>query len=93
LGAGGNLGRRLVTRGLAHGHELTAFVRSESRFLDAWGGGDTPLLKIVEEDVARPRDLAGAIVGHDALVNAAGTVTDEESFSALVDLIIEVAGS
>lgn len=90
-GAAGNLGRRLVTRGLAHGHEITAFVRSAGRFAEHWGGPLPGGVKVVEGDVRDAAGLGAAVAGHDALVNAAGHATEGQDFVTLFDAVVSVA--
>lgn len=50
VGAAGNLGRRLVARAMAHGHDVTAFVRSAGRFAECWGGPVPEAVRLVEGD-------------------------------------------
>lgn len=88
LGAGGNLGLRLVSRGLANGHEVTILVRDRLRFAERWRSPEPWPFKVVEGDAADRDVLRKAIAGRDALVNAAGVVTDGERFAALVDAIV-----
>ncbi|MBF2718218.1 NAD(P)-binding oxidoreductase [Agrobacterium vitis] len=90
LGAAGNLGRRLVSRGLANGHDVTAFVRDRTRFEQAWGLPEPWPFKVVVGDATDSTGLHQAILGHDALVNAAGNVTEGESFASLVSAVVNV---
>jgi len=91
IGAAGNLGRRLLTRGLAHGHELTAFVRSRERLEKMWGSALPEGLRVTEGDVFDEEALASAMRGHDVVVNAAGTVTEGERFEQLFRTVIAAA--
>lgn len=88
LGAAGNLGRRLLTRGLAHGHEVTAFVRSRDRLIERMEGGSHGGLRIIEGDLLDAGVLAHAMRDHDIVVSAAGHVTDGERFVELFRAIV-----
>jgi putative NADH-flavin reductase len=90
LGGAGNLGQRLVSRGLANGHGLTVLVRDRARFADRWRSPEPWPFEVVEGDAADRNVLRHVIAGHDVLVNAAGNVTDGERFAALVDAIAGV---
>ncbi|MFC3654819.1 SDR family oxidoreductase [Xanthomonas hyacinthi] len=91
LGGGGNLGRRLIARGLANGHALTVLVRDRARFAATWGAPQPWPFQVIEGDATDRHALARAIAGHDALVNTAGIVTEGERFAALVDAVASVA--
>ena len=83
LGATGSLGRHVLSRALAAGHEVTVFVRTPSKLLPEARGrvsvhtGDLSALA--------PRDL---IRGQEALVNCAGHVAGGEAFVGLVDRLV-----
>ncbi len=90
IGAGGNLGRRLVSRGLARGHLVTAFVRDAGRFAAGAAGAASPDLRIVEGDASDAAALAAALRDQDAAVSAAGNVADGAAFSALFASVVAV---
>lgn len=91
IGAAGNLGRRLVARGLAHGHEVTAFVRNAGRFAEHWPGSLPEHVRVVEGDVFDKQAVASAVMGCDALVNAAGHVADGARFVSLFENAVAAA--
>ena len=67
VGANGRLGRTVVTRALAAGHEVTAFVRNADTL------PDTPDLTINLGSVAeQPDAVREAMRGHDAVLTALG---------------------
>ena len=82
-GATGSLGRHVLRRALAAGHDVTVFVRTPSK-----------LPAEVRERVAVHTGDLGAVVppdlvrGQDALINCAGHVADGETFAGLVDRIV-----
>jgi uncharacterized protein YbjT (DUF2867 family) len=55
LGATGNSGIRLVRLGLAAGHEVTAFVRSERKLAELLGGKIPQTLAVRAGDVTKRR--------------------------------------
>lgn len=67
LGATGRTGAQLLRLGSERGHELTAFVRSPHKLIDKPEG-----LHVVTGDPFDPRQLAAALVGHDAVLSALG---------------------
>ncbi len=89
LGATGNAGRRILKFALARGHEVTAFVRDPNKFQDAMGGSLPSRLHVFAGDIGTSADLAGAIAGHDVVINAAGYVTDGERFTRLVHKVVQ----
>jgi putative NADH-flavin reductase len=91
LGAAGNSGQRLVRAGLARGHEVTAFVRSERKFGDALGAQRPHSLNIIVGDVTDKSALVSAIAGQDAVVNAAGNATQPDGYVQLVAAVIAAA--
>ncbi|MFD9701795.1 NAD(P)-dependent oxidoreductase [Lentzea sp. NPDC059081] len=67
VGANGRLGRTVVTRALAEGHEVTAFVRNRGAL------PDSSALSISLGSVTdRPDAIAEALHGHDAVLSALG---------------------
>lgn len=91
VGAGGNLGLRLVARGLAHGHDVTAFVRDAGRLADRLGHLGIQPVRTVEGDAFNDDALASAMRGQDVVVSAAGTATDGESFAKLFRHVLDRA--
>lgn len=69
FGASGATGRELVRRGLAAGHQISAFVRNPSSFTEA------PGLRVIQGDVFDPEQVAAAIQGQDAIFTALGART------------------
>jgi putative NADH-flavin reductase len=67
LGANGRTGIELVDLALAHGHEVTAFVRSPDKV-----SRRDERLRIVKGDPHRADELAAALPGHDAVLSALG---------------------
>jgi putative NADH-flavin reductase len=86
LGATGNAGRRILKLGLERGHEMTAFVRDQNKLKD----GSLPQgLHVIVGDIDKSAELADAMAGHDAVINAAGYVSQGESFTRLVQKVIQ----
>src|SRR5712691_11252142 len=85
LGATGGTGHALLSEGLDHGHDLTAFVRSPQKI-----SLSHPRLKVLAGDPLDFRPLAAALRGHDAVLAAFGprtlrrTTTRQEFGQALV---------
>lgn len=90
IGAGGRLGRRLVARGLASGHEITAFVRDAGRLAAGLSELEVSPVHAIEGDAFDGDRLAEAIPGHDAVVSAAGTASDGRVFAELFEAIVGV---
>lgn len=67
FGASGQTGRQLVEQALAHGHEVTAFVRDPARL---------PVrherLRVVQGDVQDAGKVEEAVAGQDAVLSALG---------------------
>ncbi|MEV6020308.1 MULTISPECIES: NAD(P)-dependent oxidoreductase [unclassified Streptomyces] len=68
-GATGFIGRRLSRRLVAHGHEVTALVRSTSHL-----GGLPPDVRVVAGDVTDGAGLAEAAQGAECVLHLAGVV-------------------
>jgi putative NADH-flavin reductase len=66
FGASGPLGRRIVERALAAGHQVTAFVRTPGRL------EPRPGLREVTGDVLDATSVDAAVPGHDAVISALG---------------------
>jgi len=76
VGAAGRLGQRLAYYFLSAGHDVTAFVRSSSRFLSLLPAdiAANPSLKVFEGDALQVSSLTQAIreSSADAVINCAG---------------------
>jgi len=90
LGATGNLGRRLIARGIKLGHLITAFVRSKNKIEKQFNGKLPATLTIVEGDIFQPETLGNAISGHGYIVNAAGYAADSNFFD-LFQIVLKQA--
>ncbi len=91
IGATGHVGRRLVARGLAQGHAVTAFVRSGQKLVQQWHDRLPERLRVVEGDALDESAVGQAIEGHDALVNAAGHATDPKTLERICAVIVRQA--
>jgi putative NADH-flavin reductase len=80
FGASGNLGKKLVTRGIELGYLITAFVRNKDKIEKQFNGKLPANLTIMEGDIFHPESVANAIQGYGYLVNAAGYVADRNFF-------------
>jgi putative NADH-flavin reductase len=89
LGATGNSGRRILRFALDRGHQVTAFVRDQNKLLQIMGGHSPQNLRVITGDINDPVKMADAMAGHDAVINAAGHVTEGERFSRLVQNVIQ----
>ncbi|MDH6231939.1 putative NADH-flavin reductase [Mesorhizobium soli] len=87
LGATGNSGRRILGLALRRAHEVTAFVRDESKLLSLVGRPIPPNLHVSIGDISS--DIARVMVGHDVAINAAGSVTEGSGFTQLVQTVID----
>jgi putative NADH-flavin reductase len=67
LGATGHTGVHIIDLALAHGHEITAFVRSPEKITRR-----DPRLTVVAGDPRDADQLAKALTGHDAVLSALG---------------------
>jgi uncharacterized protein len=87
IGATGNSGRALTRMAVAHGHAVSAIVRDPEKI-------DTTIRDRISArrvDLFDQADLTSALQGHDAIVNAAGYVTDIPTFVPLVGKVIAAA--
>jgi hypothetical protein len=91
IGAAGNCGTPLVKAGLKAGHAVTAFVRTREKFLARIGGQMPSGLTVAVGDATDQAALAAAMTGQDAVINAAGIVSDGPSYIPLVRGIIATA--
>ncbi|MDO5633055.1 MAG: NAD(P)H-binding protein [Paracoccus sp. (in: a-proteobacteria)] len=83
LGATGNVGRRVVAQALADGHQVTAVLRDSSVLPVTLTGK----VRAAVADYASEASIAAAVAGHDAVINAAGYVTQPD-FVRLVGRVI-----
>jgi putative NADH-flavin reductase len=91
LGATGNTGRRILRLALQQGHDVTAFVRDETKLESVV---DRPLpssLHVLIGDISKSADVARVMVGHDVVINAAGLVREGSAFTQLVQAVIDSA--
>ena len=88
LGATGNSGRRILRLALQRAHEVTALVRDERRFLRLVDRPSPPNLHVSIGDVSKSADIARVMVGHDVVINAAGSVTEGSTFTQLVQTVV-----
>lgn len=87
LGATGNTGRRLLTRALDDGHQVTAVVRKADRLTDTQH--NNLIVKEINFDVEQ--HLREVMAGQDVVINTAGYLGDAENYTALVRRIIDAA--
>jgi uncharacterized protein len=88
LGATGNCGRRLLRLALLRAHEVTAFIRDETKLLAVIGGPMPPNLHVSIGDIKKSAEMTKAMVGHDVVINAAGHVAEGSTFTQLVQTVI-----
>jgi len=86
LGATGSLGRHVVQQAIAARHDVTVVVRNPARLPAEVR--DMVSVHRCDLSVVSTSDLAGTLDGHDAVINAAGQVTDGQLFVSLVDRIV-----
>jgi len=88
LGATGNGGRRILKLALQRAHEVTAFVRDESKLLSVVDRPIPPNLHVFIGDI-KSADIARVMVGHDVVINSAGHVTEVSTFTELVQTVVD----
>lgn len=86
LGATGSLGKHLVRQALAEGHEVSVLVRTPARL----PADERHRVSVRTCDLSScsPAELTSWLEGHDAVINAAGVVTEGQRFVDLVDRIV-----
>ena len=89
LGATGNAGQRILRLALQRAHEVTVLVRDETKLLSLVDRPIAPNLHVSIGDMSKSADLAGVMVGHDVVINAAGNVTDGSTFTGLVQTVVD----
>jgi uncharacterized protein YbjT (DUF2867 family) len=67
LGGTGHIGAYVIDLALARGHRITAFVRSPQKVTRT-----DPALSVIQGDPLSSGALAGALVGHDAILSCIG---------------------
>ena len=91
FGASGNLGKRLVTKGVELGYLITAFVRNRDK-IEKQLNGKLPInLTVIEGDIFQPESVGNAINGHGFLINAAGYVAEGNKFFELCQIVLTQA--
>ena len=91
VGAAGNLGRRVVSRALAAGHPVTAFVRSRPTFEERWRAPLPAALRIIEGDALDRARLGQAMRDQDVVVSCAGNAFDGKAFVQVFDAVCSAA--
>ena len=89
LGATGNSGRRILKFALHRGYQVTAFVRNQNKLMEVLGRNLPQDLRVVIGDIENSAELAAAMAGHDAVINAAGYVTEGDRFTRLVQTVVQ----
>lgn len=87
LGAGGNSGRALVRGALVRAHDVSAFARDPEKLAEL----KHDRLTIRNVSLSDHGALSEALRGYDAVINAAGNVSDGPAFTTLVRGIILAA--
>ncbi|HDS0948385.1 TPA: NAD(P)H-binding protein [Stenotrophomonas maltophilia] len=82
VGATGNIGRQIARHALAHGHQVTAVVRSEKDLPAELAGAQLAIAALDDSDA-----LAAVIAGHDVLASAYGPRPGDD-----IGRVAEVAG-
>lgn len=77
IGAGGGLGSRIAKACVNRNHQVTLFVRSKERLEKALPDVSTKTT-IIEGSATSVSDLKKAMLGQDAVVNAAGVTGFEK---------------
>ena len=89
LGATGNAGRRILRLALQRAHEVTAFVRDETKLLGLVDRPPIPPnLHVSIGDMSKSAGIARVMVGHDVAINAAGNVTEGAAYTELVETVV-----
>jgi putative NADH-flavin reductase len=68
---------------------VTAFVRNQKKLLEILGRSPPQSLNLIVGDIDKSAQLAGAMIGHDVVINAAGYVTEGDRFTRLVQNVIQ----
>jgi putative NADH-flavin reductase len=86
LGATGSLGRQVVQQAMAAGHEVAVVVRTPEKLTAEVR--DTARVHQCDLSAASTSDLTAMLANHEALINAAGHVSEGQVFVALVDRLV-----
>lgn len=86
LGASGALGKHIAQQAVDAGHDVSVVVRTPSKLPASW----RDRVKVHQADIAilSANQLAGLLDGHDAVINAAGQVSEGDRFVSLVAHIV-----
>jgi putative NADH-flavin reductase len=87
FGASGNLGKRLVAKGVELGYLVIAFVRNKDKIEKQFNGKPPINLTVIEGDIFQPESVGNAINGHGFLINAAGYAADGDKFFELCQIV------
>jgi uncharacterized protein len=93
LGATGKSGRRILRFALERGHQVTAFVRDQNKLSEIFGPSLPQSLQAIAGKIDKSAELAGAMIGHDVVINAAGYVSEGAIFTGLVRTVIDAAAT
>ncbi len=83
-GAGGFVGRTLLTKLIDAGHSATALLLE-----DESAEGLEPAARLVRGDITQPASLQGVMDGHDAVVHLAGAVGYGQQWSRCVEVNVK----
>jgi putative NADH-flavin reductase len=72
---------------------VTAFVRNQNKLVEIFEGTLPHSLHVIVGDIDDSAKLAGAMAGHDVVINAAGYVTEGATFTRLVQTAIDAASA
>ncbi len=93
IGATGNSGRRIADMALADGHQVSVLVRSRDKLVEQHSGELPDGLIVIEGNATNRDDLIAAMTDQEAVINAAGSVFDGESFLTLIETVVDAAES
>src|SRR5215467_7367682 len=75
LGATGNSGRRILRLALQRAHEVTTFVRDETKLLNLVDRPIRPNLHVSISNINKSANITRMMTGHDVAINATDTMT------------------
>ena len=87
IGATGETGQRLLKLALQADHEVTLYIRDNSKLQKQSGGEACPECRVIVGDVFDRAALVEACRDQDVVINAAGNVSDGEQFETLVKTV------
>lgn len=85
FGASGMIGQRILSEAVSRGHSVTAIVRNPSK-VDV----SNPAATALAGNILDPKDVAGTVAGHDAVVSAYGPSHDTPE--TVIDSVRSLAG-